>query len=405
MTTDQHRTVHRRLPRPGIQSRLLLGNLLLVGLALTITWVVVALAGPRLFGRYVLGQESLDDAAATRAADAFQVVNALQFLLAAAITLLLSTAASYLISRVLGRSVSSMSRVARSIAAGDHEATVPLPQAVPELDTIAVAINELSSQVAATEATRRRLLTDLGHELRTPLATVGGYLQAIEDGIETADAATLALLRDQVRRMTRLADDINAVSAAAEGRLAVELAPVALDPLVRDHLDGLRPVARAAGVELHADLRGGCTVRGDADRLAQVLGNVLANALRHTPAGGSITVATSAEDGAVRLRVSDDGEGIEARHLPHLFERFYRGHGGSPGSERGSGVGLAICRSIVEAHGGTVVLTSAGPGHGTTVTVRLPCPPPTDDGPRGHRTWRAPLRRAAHRDGAPGPVA
>lgn len=372
--TTQGSGVRRRM---SLRSRLVLGNLAVVGLAVAVTWAVATLEGPALFRAHVDdgAQGPLDPGTLDRVEQAFHVANLLQVLLVTAVAVLLTLAVSLLVARAVARSVNAMAAAAADVAAGNYRSQVPARQVTPELDTLAHAINDLGRQVAGTEAVRRRMLTDLAHELRTPLATLDAYLEAIEDGVETADEDTLALLRAQLRRITRLADDVNAVSAADERRLAVHLAPTALGQVVRESVEAARPRYAGKGVALETRLEpGDDRVAADAERLGQVLINLLTNALRHTPTDGRVVVTTTTDTDAARVtvEVSDDGEGIAAEHLPHVFERFYRAHRAPHQDDQGSGVGLTISRTIVAAHSGALTLESPGPGRGTTARVTLP---------------------------------
>jgi signal transduction histidine kinase len=200
-------------------------------------------------------------------------------------------------------------------------------------------------------------------------------LEGLEDGVVAVDASTLSMLRTQTARLSRLGDDIAAVSRAEEHQLDLHLLPMAPGPLVEAAVAAAEERFTEAGVGLSADVSADLPVlRVDADRIAQVLGNLLDNALRHTTAGDEVTVTAHAmpEATGVELVVRDTGEGIDAEHLPHLFERFYRVDTARDRAHGGSGIGLAIVKALVEAHGGTVTASSPGVGAGATFTVRLP---------------------------------
>ncbi len=227
------------------------------------------------------------------------------------------------------------------------------------------------------EDTRRRLLTDLAHELRTPIATLAAYHEGLGDGVVDLGPETRAVLTEQTARLTRLADDIEEVSRAEEGRLALHRQPVAVAELVATATDALREPFAGQGVTLTVRRSRALDtlVEVDRTRVGQVLTNLLSNALRHTPAGGTVTVGARREGGEVVLRVTDDGEGIPADQLPHVFERFFRGDGARSRDRSGSGIGLTISRAIVDAHGGSITAASAGPGRGATFSVTLPAAP------------------------------
>jgi signal transduction histidine kinase len=209
--------------------------------------------------------------------------------------------------------------------------------------------------------------------MRTPVATLDAYVEGLEDGVATLDADIAAVLRAQTSRLARLADDVSAISRAEENQL--DLHPTASEPrkLVTAAIKAASELFAAKGVTLAADAASGLPmVLVDRDRLGQALGNLLDNALRHTPVGGTVTIgARPADGGHVELFVSDTGEGIPAEHLPHVFERFYRVDQARDRAHGGSGIGLAIAKALVEAHGGRISVTSSGPGKGSTFVIRL----------------------------------
>jgi signal transduction histidine kinase len=221
------------------------------------------------------------------------------------------------------------------------------------------------------------MLADLAHEMRTPLATVDAHLEAVEDGVRTFDQETLDVIRGSTQRLGRLAEDITAVSRAEEGDLAVSPQPVEAAALAHAAAEGARDRYGVKGVRLEVEPDAAGQVRVDPDRMAQVLGNLLDNALRHTPAGGRVSLSCRRVDEWVEFSVADTGEGVPAEHLPHLFDRFYRVDTARDRSRGGSGIGLSIAKALVEAHGGTIAADSDGPGTGSTFTVRLPATGPS----------------------------
>lgn len=355
---------------PMLRTRLVLGNLALIVTALAITWAVATVAGPPLFRGHIAHRSDLPATALDRVEQAFHVANLLQVLLASVLALTLTLAANLLISRTISSRIGEITTLTADIAAGNYATRLPQRRTSRELDTLTYAVNDMAAKLQNTEATRRRLLTDIAHELRTPIATIDGYLEAIDDGVATADTQTIALLRRQVRRLTRLAEDLRDVSAADEQRLRIERSPVPVDDLVRQVVQVAQPEYAAKDVHLQVEADSNATVLADPARLEQVLTNVLNNALRHTPGGGTVDVAARAAASQLTLSVSDTGEGIDRAHLPHLFERFYRAH--TRDDEQGSGVGLTISRAIITALGGTITVDSPGADRGTTVTVNLP---------------------------------
>jgi signal transduction histidine kinase len=238
---------------------------------------------------------------------------------------------------------------------------------------VVTAFNAMAGRLAEVEATRRRLLADLGHELRTPVATIEAYVDAAEDGVLVPDEDTWAVLRAQTGRLRRLAEDIAAVSRAEEHQLDLHPRRVAVAELVGAAVAAAGPRYADKGVTLATAVGASLPeLTADVERMGQVLGNLLDNALRHTPAGGTVTVRAEQDRPGVRITVADTGEGIAAEHLTHVFERFYRADAARDRSRGGSGIGLAIVRAIVTEHGGRVTAHSNGPGTGTAFVVSLP---------------------------------
>jgi len=221
----------------------------------------------------------------------------------------------------------------------------------------------MAGRLGSVERTRRRLLADLGHEMRTPVATLEAYLEALEDGVAALDAATVQLLRSQTRRLARLSEDIGTVSRTEEGQIRLDLRPVQPGLLVTAAVESVAEAYQAKGVRLVTDVAAGLPQLSlDPERMGQVLGNLLDNALRHTPTGGRATISaiTDPGTGGVVLSVADTREGIPAEHLAHVFERFYRVDTARDRAHGGSGIGLAIARALVQANDGQ--LTASSPG-------------------------------------------
>jgi signal transduction histidine kinase len=281
---------------------------------------------------------------------------------------------------------------ARRVEAGQYDARVPEIRRGPrELRQLTRAFNTMASQLQADQGARRSLLADVSHELRTPLAVLRGNLEAIADGVHPADEAHIAGLIEETRVMERLVEDLRTISLAEAGALPLHREPTDPDVLIGETVASFETTAREAGVELVVDAPPDLPLLDvDPVRIREVLGNLLANAIRHTPAGGRVMVvgavasdvdaaapelsgdARVASRTQVVIRVADTGSGIDPELLPHVFERFARGR-----DSRGSGLGLAIARDLVGAHGGTISVESE-PSRGTTFTVRLPLGPPAD---------------------------
>jgi signal transduction histidine kinase len=358
--------------RVTLRTRLVVGNFLLVASALASTWAVITLTGPPLFHDRIARGAPLPAAVLKRAEDAFHIANLVENLIATAVAFALTLGLSMLVTRPVRRIITAINATAQRFDVGDYAARLPRHSPIPELASLSTTVNAMAETIQNTEATRRRMLTDLAHELRTPLATVDGLLEAIEDGVESPDPPTIAILRSQLRKLTRLAEDLRAISAADERRLHLDLQPTSANEVIREAAEALHPAYVAKGVTLEVVEAPPTTIQADPQRLGQVITNLLDNALRHTTAGGLVTIHLMTMDAIVRITVQDDGEGVSPEHLPHLFERFYRAHPRAYRADQGSGIGLTISRAIITAHAGTIQIESPGPGAGVTACIDLP---------------------------------
>jgi signal transduction histidine kinase len=254
---------------------------------------------------------------------------------------------------------------AQRIEAGDYSARAPL-RGPGEMRAVARALNSMSARLEADEVRRRSVLADVAHELRTPLTVIRGQAEAVADGVYPAGAEQMVPILAATSSLEKLVEDLRTSALAEAGGLRLEREPVELAILVAQTVDSFRPAAAAAGVALLADAAPDAgSVDADAARLSSVLANLVSNALRHTPSGGTVRVAARRSADGAELSVADDGEGIAPELLPRVFDRFVKGR-----ASNGSGLGLAIVRDVVEAHGGAVHVEST-PGRGTTVRVSL----------------------------------
>jgi signal transduction histidine kinase len=269
--------------------------------------------------------------------------------------------------RRMTRPMNNLIDAARRIESGDYSAQVP-EWGSPDIRSVARAFNSMSARLKSMDEQRRSFLADVTHELRTPLSVIRGQAEAIADGVYPADAAHLAPILDATEALDRLVEDLRTLVQTDAGNLVLHREPTDLGALVHDTVESFRAQAEAAGVSLATDIADKMpNVEVDPARIRQVIGNLLSNAIRHTPSGGSIKVVVGSSGDQLTITISDTGEGIPAELLPHVFERFVKGP-----SSTGSGLGLAIARDIIGAHSGRVEIRSSGPG--TTVNVMLPIP-------------------------------
>ena len=271
------------------------------------------------------------------------------------------------------RPLEDLTRAVRRLAAGDLEARAGI-RTKDEIGALGAAFDHMAERIARTERERRALVADVAHELRTPLTNLQGQLEAMQDGLVPAEGAALESLHEEIVHLTRLVDDLEQLAAADAGRLRVEPVPLVLRAPIEQAVAALAPRAGRAGVRVTVEGDADLVARADARRLGQVLRNLLANAIAHTPPDGRVAVRVTAraDDGeAIAIAGEDDGEGIAAEHLERIFERFYRVDPSRTRETGGSGLGLAVVRQLVLLMGGTVRAESA-PGAGTTVTFTLP---------------------------------
>jgi two-component system, OmpR family, sensor histidine kinase BaeS len=258
--------------------------------------------------------------------------------------------------------------VAARVEAGDYSARVRRPVRGPRpVRDLVRAFDTMAARLEADETQRRSLLADVTHELRTPLAVVQGNVEAILDGVHPADEEHLSAILDETRVLTRLIEDLRTLALSEAGSLSLHREPTDLAILAADVATAFETAAEAAGVSIQADVDESLPLLDiDPVRIREVITNLVANAIRHTPDGGTIRISGRLDGTSVVLDVTDSGSGIEPDLLPHVFERFTRS-----ASTGGSGLGLAIARGLVELHGGTIAADSP-PGGGTRMEVRLP---------------------------------
>ena len=256
----------------------------------------------------------------------------------------------------------------RRLASGNYAVRVP-PGGSLELASLADDVNALAAELEETETRRLQLVGDVAHELRTPLATIEGSMEALMDGVIEPTDEVFAVIAEQAARLKRLASDLSALSKTQEGSFRLDIQPVDLVAVLGDVVDVLRQQVDAGGVELRVEATSPVTVHADADRLAQILINVVGNSLAYTARGGTVTVSLSRKGTSAVVRVADTGRGLSATDLVRVFERFYRvDDQASPGT----GVGLTIARSLARAHGGDIAASSPGLGKGAVFEVTLP---------------------------------
>lgn len=269
------------------------------------------------------------------------------------------------------RPVTALTTAAGELAAGRRDARVGT-DGPGELRTLAEAFNGMADHLDREDQLRRNLVADVAHELRTPLAILQGATEALIDGVDRPTPEVLGSLNDEVTRLRRLVGDLETLAAAEAAGLRLRIDPVDLADVAASAVDLLRPLADDCGTTITVGLEPAAVI-GDADRLHQIAVNLIANAVKFTPAGGAITISTGSDGSSARMEVLDAGPGIPDEDLPHVFERFWRGANGD--RVKGSGIGLAVVAELVAAHHGTVSAANIA-GGGAHLTVTLPAAPP-----------------------------
>jgi signal transduction histidine kinase len=288
---------------------------------------------------------------------------------------LLAVAAALLVTFFLSRRilapVRALTATARQLGLGDLSKRVNSRHR-GELGELARTFDSMADDLERAEKLRRSLVADVAHELRTPLSNIRGYLEAIRDDVVKPEPATIQSIYEEALLLSRLVDDLQDLALAEAGKLNLVVQPEDVTAIISQAVLAAQAQAAAKGLTLSMETSGGlplCNI--DAHRISQVLHNLLANAVAHTPAGGSVTVTAVPEDSRVIVSVVDTGEGITPEELPNIFERFYRSDKSRARATGGHGLGLTIAKRLVEAHGGTIIAKSE-PGKGSTFTFTIP---------------------------------
>ncbi|MCI0713050.1 MAG: ATP-binding protein [Chloroflexi bacterium] len=279
---------------------------------------------------------------------------------------------SLFISQRITRPLRQLAHASQQLAAGQYPEPLQ-PKSRDEIGELTHHFNQMAHSLAEQEQLRQQLIADISHELKTPLATIKGYMEGLQDGIIPATDDTYLLIQQEADRLQRLVHDLQELSKAEARRIDLHETNVNVKELITSTVSWIRPQFEGKYLDLATRLPDDLiTVRGDVDRLRQVLLNLLGNALNYTPYGGNVTVSLTADNGQVDIAVQDSGVGLSAQDLQRVFQRFYRVDKSRARASGGSGIGLTVSKHIVEAHGGSIRASSDGPGQGSTFTVTLP---------------------------------
>ncbi len=356
--------------------RLLLSHLVVVIIGSATLSVAVGLVAPGAFdaamGHALTGMDGMSDMmnGLVRGAfrDAIQTALAIAVVAAAVAAVVISIALSTRLSRPIGR----IAAASRRIASGRYAERVVVTSD-DEIGELAQSFNTMAVALEATERRRLELVGDVAHELRTPLATLDGYLEGLEDGIVQPSDVTWTLLRSETARLSRLVNELQDLWRAEARQLPLSLTAVDVTHEVTAATERIATQAQAQGIEIRTDVGPGrLTARADAERLGQILDNFLSNAIRYSPRASVVTLSAGSAADVVTIGVTDQGPGLTPDQLERVFERFYRVDRSRSRALGGSGIGLAIARALAEAMGGRVEAISDGPDLGATFRVILP---------------------------------
>jgi signal transduction histidine kinase len=293
-------------------------------------------------------------------------------LLAGIAALLASVVVSWFMSQQILNPLRALVKLSQTIAKGHYQERLEI-KSRDELAELVHSFNQMAAALEHTEALRHALMADVTHELKTPLASIKGYMEGLQDGVIPANAETFQLVHREASRLQRLVQDLQELSRVEAGQIAIH--PQNSDPclLVEAAIERMRPQFMEKDIALRADLPASLpAVQVDTDRIGQVLTNLLGNALQNTPVGGKVDISAAQSEDGLQFAVADNGIGIAPENLERIFQRFYRVDKSRARSSGGSGIGLTICRFLVEAHHGRIWAESPGAGKGSTFYFTLP---------------------------------
>jgi len=367
--------------RTSLSGKFLLSYLLIVLVGVATLLVVTFALAPTLFQAQLVPILQTHPGALTTAEAIQRILDVFlgTLLSALAVAAIVATVTSLAISLFVARRITvplrQMTQVSQRISAGHYaERMVIAPvHRTDELGQLASSINALAVALEQTERRRLEVIGNVAHELRTPIATLEGYLEGLLDEVIEPSPRTWAMLHTEAGRLRRLVDDLQELSRAEARQIPLSLQPVAPQRLVQDALEPLAGQFVEKGLELQIHVPEDLPqIMADPTRAVQILTNILVNALRYTPAPGKVAVDVNREEAMVAFRVSDTGIGLSPEQIAHIFERFYRVDKSRSRVFGGSGIGLTIAQSLAQAMGGAIRVESAGLDQGSSFTFTLP---------------------------------
>jgi len=360
--------------RLRLRGRLLASHLVVVLVGTITMFSTVGLVAPGAFdtamGHAMDG--SMDAMMTALVQVAFRDAIGSAMVVAVGASVIAAVAASILLASRVSVPVSRLAAAARRIADGRYAERVAVASG-DEIGDLAGSFNRMAESLEGTERRRLQLVGDVAHELRTPLTTIDGYLEGLQDGVIEPSGRTWELLRGETARLSRLVDDLQQLWRAEARQMPMALDAVEVTAVLESMAGRFGVPAGERGVDIRLDVADRqLMVRADRDRLAQVLDNLLSNAVRYSPVGGEVVVGAVRTGDSIRLSVADQGQGLTVEQRERVFERFYRVDPSRSRALGGSGIGLAIARALIEAMGGRIWADSEGPGRGSTFRIELP---------------------------------
>lgn len=364
----------KQFVKRGLLYQMLLGQAVIVLVTGLILIGTALLLAPTIFN------DHFDEAGITSESDRFHVSEAfsdsitLSLGVAALASIVISSFIGWLLIRRFVKPIEEMAVFAGELAAGKVELPASFSVSNSELDQLADALSEMSRNLASSREEQARMLSDVAHELRTPIATIQAIVDGIEDGVVAGNSDSWRTIREHLERLNRLSHDVRDVSENSDQVLLSSIRRLcnSYEICARSYAGWLqRYENKGVSLKMLAP-KNLPLVNVDEQRIGQVLSNLLENALRHTPSGGNVSISAQDLEPYIEIEVVDDGEGISSQNIPHIFERLFRGDAARKSGDSGSGLGLTIARSIAESHGGTLTVSSDGLGKGSTFFLRLP---------------------------------
>lgn len=374
----------------GLAMRIMIGQIVVIAVGALTLGATAAFLAPVLFAHHFEQTGETDSHVRDHAQQAFEDSFVLAIVLGVVASIIGAGLLSWLLTRRVSEPIEHLAQAAEAVAAGDYNVSVPHDTFAREIAALSDSFEEMTAQLAATDMSRRQLLADLAHELRTPAATLEAHIDGMEDGIVPATAEAYAVMRQQVARLRRLTNDIRTLTEVETHSLDLHLEPTTVRSILVDARNAADHRFSSKGVALicHPCIND-AIVNVDPERMQQVMANLLENALRYTPPGGAVSITCTCKNGSTIIAITDSGDGIVSDQLEAIFERFHRGDISRLSDGSGSGLGLTIARGIIDDHSGTLTATSDGLGSGAQFQISLPNLAPTgcggDDSPTENR--------------------